>query len=71
MARSAKAEREQFRRQLVADDVPVPQIALEMGRRFAARPRTAWRYALGWDQWKTVQEYRTANADDPIACGPA
>ncbi|GAA4706754.1 hypothetical protein [Promicromonospora umidemergens] len=62
MARSGKAEREQVRRRLQAERVPVAQIAVEMERRFAARPRTAWRYALGWDQWKTVQAYRIANA---------
>lgn len=66
MARSAKAEREQVRRRLLADGVPVAQIAVEMGRRFDARPRTAWRYALGWNLWKTTQEYRKANPSSSI-----
>jgi tetratricopeptide (TPR) repeat protein len=66
MARSAKAEREQFRRRLLADGVPVAQIAVEMRRRFDARPRTAWRYALGWNLWKTAQEYRKANPSSSI-----
>jgi len=37
----------------------IPQIALEMGRRFNLRPRLAWRQALGWPQWKVAQRYNT------------
>ncbi|HEU0087605.1 MAG TPA: hypothetical protein VFQ77_08140 [Pseudonocardiaceae bacterium] len=37
----------------------VVQIAVEMARRFGLRPRVAWRYALGWPQWKVTQEYNT------------
>ncbi|MGH3797134.1 MAG: hypothetical protein ACRDSP_19860 [Pseudonocardiaceae bacterium] len=39
----------------------VPQIAAEMTRRFALRPRVAWRHALGWPQWKLAQRYNTAH----------
>jgi hypothetical protein len=39
----------------------VAQIAAEMGRRFGLRPRVAWRYALGWSQWKLAQQYNTAH----------
>ncbi|MDR7381172.1 hypothetical protein [Promicromonospora iranensis] len=66
MARSGKAERELVRRQLLADGVPFAQIAVEMGRRFGVRPRVAWRYALGWEQWKAVQEYRSADPTSKI-----
>jgi hypothetical protein len=62
MARSHKAERELVRHQLLADGLTVAQIAAEMRHRFGVRPRTAWRYALGWEQWRAVQEYRTANS---------
>ncbi|WP_419707955.1 hypothetical protein [Promicromonospora sp. NFX87] len=61
MARSEKSEREQVRRHLQATGLSVAQIAVEMGRRFGERPRTAWRFALGWEQWRAVQAYRTAN----------
>lgn len=37
----------------------VPQIAAEMARRFNLRPRLAWRYALGWPQWKLAQRHNT------------
>ncbi len=39
----------------------VSQIATEMARRFNLRPRTAWRHALGWPQWKLAQRYNTAH----------
>ncbi|WP_419707953.1 hypothetical protein [Promicromonospora sp. NFX87] len=66
MARSRKAEREQVRQQLHANGLTVAEIAAEMGRRFNVRPRTAWRYALGWEQWRAVQAYRAANPSAPI-----
>lgn len=66
MGRSARAEQEQVRRRLVADGMPVAQIAVEMGRRFGARPRTAWRYALGWKQWEVLQGYRRADLSSTI-----
>lgn len=61
MRRSEKAERERARLELRSRGLTVAQIAEEMADRFHVRPRTAWRYALGWEQWKTVQEFRTAN----------
>ncbi|MEV0949452.1 hypothetical protein [Promicromonospora sp. NPDC050249] len=61
MARSEKAERERLRCQLQANGAPFAQIVSEMGLRFRARPRTAWRYALGWEQWKAVRAYRAVN----------
>lgn len=66
MGRSARAEQEQLRRQLLADRVPVGQVAVEMGRRFGVRPRTAWRYARGWKQWEALQEYRRADPSSTI-----
>jgi tetratricopeptide (TPR) repeat protein len=39
----------------------VAQIAAEMSRRFGLRPRAAWRYALGWQQWKVAQQYNTVH----------
>lgn len=61
MARSGREERERLRARLRASGLPIAHVALSMGREFGVRPRTAWRYALGWAQWKLVQEYRTAN----------
>ncbi|MDQ3760452.1 MAG: hypothetical protein M3460_01725 [Actinomycetota bacterium] len=58
---SAKAERDQLRDRMRGLGCSVPQIAAEMSRRFALRPRLAWRHALGWPQWKLAQEYNTAH----------
>ncbi|MFN2496705.1 MAG: hypothetical protein ABR608_12475, partial [Pseudonocardiaceae bacterium] len=58
---SPKAEREQLRDRMRALGASVPQIATEMARRFGLRPRVAWRYALGWPQWKLAQRYNTAH----------
>ncbi len=57
---SPKAEREQLRDRMRALGCSVSQIAAEMARRFSLRPRVAWRYALGWPQWKLAQRYNTA-----------
>lgn len=59
MVRSAKALREQLRRDL--SGLPLPRVAAEFGRQLNVRPRVAWRYAMGWPQWKLVQEFRSAN----------
>ncbi|MGH3912564.1 MAG: hypothetical protein ACRDTC_04025, partial [Pseudonocardiaceae bacterium] len=37
------------------------QIAVEFSRRFALRPRLAWRHARGWTQWKLALEYNTTH----------
>lgn len=60
MALSTKAQREGLRERLLNEGRTVSQIAAEMARRFNVRPRVAWRYALGWPQWKLVQELRAA-----------
>lgn len=59
--RSARAVREQMRSDLFARGWAAPQVAAELGRRLRVRPRIAWRYALGWPQWKLVMEYRATN----------
>ncbi|TQL70289.1 hypothetical protein FB381_4219 [Nocardioides albertanoniae] len=66
MARSERAAREQLRMRLAAEDRSVAQIAAQMQQAFGDRPRRAWRAALGWTQWKAVQQYRTVNPDAPI-----
>jgi hypothetical protein len=58
---SKKAERDQLREQLRGYGCATAQIAQEMMRRFGVRPRTAWRYALGWPQWRLAQEFNRAN----------
>ncbi|WP_125778363.1 hypothetical protein [Antribacter gilvus] len=61
MARSEKARRDELRAQLRAKGLRTDQIAAEMGRRWGVRPRTAWRYAMGWDQWRLAQEFMVRN----------
>lgn len=61
--RSVKAEREQIRETLFARGCTATQVAMELVRRFGTRPRLAWRHALGWPQWKLVQEYLVANPE--------
>jgi hypothetical protein len=56
---SAKAQRDQLRDRMRGMRCSIPQIAVEMGRRFGLRPRLAWRHALGWPQWKLAQQYNT------------
>ncbi|MGQ0776824.1 MAG: hypothetical protein ACT4NY_20805 [Pseudonocardiales bacterium] len=56
---SPKAERDKVRDRMRGLGCTVGQIAAEMSRRFLLRPRSAWRYALGWPQWKLAQEYNT------------
>ncbi len=58
---STKAQRDQVRERMRGYGCPAGQIAAEMGRRFHLRPRLAWRYALGWSQWKLALEYNTAH----------
>jgi hypothetical protein len=64
---SAKAERDRLRDQMRALGCTVGQIAVEMGRRFNLRPRVAWRYALGWPQWKLAQRYNTVHPGARLA----
>lgn len=54
---SAKVQREQLRERMHAVGCGVDWIAAELARRFGHRPRAAWRYALGWPQWRLMQEY--------------
>lgn len=66
---SPKAEREQLRDRMRTLGCSVPQIAVEMARRFGLRPRVAWRYALGWPQWKLAQRYNTAHPGTRLSDG--
>lgn len=59
---SPKAERDKLRERMRGYGCSVPQIVLEMARRFRLRPRVAWRHALGWPQWKLAQQYNTLHA---------
>lgn len=61
MAKSAKVLREQIRQELFSEGMPAKGIAVELASRLHVRPRVAWRYAMGWPQWKLVQEFRVAN----------
>ena len=61
MAKSAKALREQIRQELFSGGMPAKDVAVALAGRLHVRPRVAWRYALGWPQWKLVQEFRLAN----------
>lgn len=61
MAKSAKALREQIRQELFRTGMSARQVAVELAARLRVRPRVAWRYAMGWPQWKLVQEFRAAN----------
>ncbi|WP_189671465.1 hypothetical protein [Promicromonospora soli] len=61
MAKSAKALREQIRQELFRRGMSTKDVAVELAARLHVRPRVAWRYAMGWPQWKLVQEFRSAN----------
>lgn len=61
MAKSAKALREQIRQELFRGGMSTKDVAVELAARLHVRPRVAWRYAMGWPQWKLVQEFRSAN----------
>jgi tetratricopeptide (TPR) repeat protein len=61
VAKSAKALREQIRQELFSGGMPAKGVAVELASRLHVRPRVAWRYAMGWPQWKLVQEFRVAN----------
>jgi hypothetical protein len=58
---STKARRDELRERMRGYGCTVGQIAAEMSRRFGLRPRLAWRYALGWAQWKLALEYNTTH----------
>ncbi|MGH3915619.1 MAG: hypothetical protein ACRDTC_19765 [Pseudonocardiaceae bacterium] len=60
-ADSMKAQREQVRDQMRDHGCTVAQIAAELSRRFALRPRLAWRHARGWTQGQLAREYNTAH----------
>ncbi|GAB3170990.1 hypothetical protein GCM10027059_38470 [Myceligenerans halotolerans] len=67
MATSAKARREQLREHLLSQGLTMRHVASEIAGTFRVRPRTAWRYAMGWPQWKLVQQLRAANPGFPIS----
>jgi hypothetical protein len=67
MATSAKARREHLRESLLSQGVALPGVASEIATTFRVRPRVAWRYAMGWPQWKLVQQMRTTNPDLAIS----
>lgn len=54
---SAKVQRDQIRDRAAALGCGMECVAAEMARQFGHRPRAAWRYALGWPQWKLMQGY--------------
>jgi hypothetical protein len=58
---AGKAERDEVRAWMLELGCPVERIAVEMARRFGARPRLAWRYALGWTQVQLAHRYNRAN----------
>lgn len=66
MAPSTQAEQDQLRTSLRRAGHTPAQIAAQFADQFNLRPRVAWRLALGWSQWKLVQEYRTRNPGHPI-----
>ena len=61
MGLSKKAEREQVRERLLRSGSSYAEVVDEMCRQFRVRPRTGWRYALGWEMWKVAQELVAAN----------
>ena len=58
---SGKAERDEIRGRMLGLGCSIEQMAIEMGRRFNARPRLAWRYALGWTQVQLAHRYNELN----------
>ena len=56
-----KAERDEIRMQMLRLGCSIEQVAIEMARRFGARPRLAWRYALGWTQVQLGLRYNEIN----------
>jgi hypothetical protein len=61
VTKSAKALREQIRHELFRQGMSAKDVAVELANRLHVRPRVAWRYAMGWPQWKLVQEFRSGN----------
>jgi hypothetical protein len=57
----SKAERDEVRAWMLELGCPIERIATEMAQRFGARPRLAWRYALGWTQVQLAHRYNRAN----------
>jgi hypothetical protein len=66
MAGSTRAEQDRLRTSLRRAGYQPAQIAARFAEQFNLRPRTAWRLAMGWPQWKLVQEFRTHNPDQPV-----
>jgi len=65
--RSQKADREALRGELAALGCTPAQMVEEFVRRLGARPRLAWRWAMGWTQWKLAMEFRLANPGVPVS----
>lgn len=63
----SKSERDEVRGWMLELGCPVERIAVEMARRFGARPRLAWRYALGWTQVQLAHRYNRANPGESIS----
>ncbi|AHI01593.1 transcriptional regulator with XRE-family HTH domain [Kutzneria viridogrisea] len=58
---ASKAERDEVRGWMLELGCSIERIAVEMAQRFGARPRLAWRYALGWTQVQLAHRYNRAN----------
>ncbi len=58
---SRRAASARLRCDLLREGFTVAEIAREISATFDIRPRTAWRWALDWPQWRLVQEYQRAN----------
>lgn len=61
MGLSRKAQREQLRAHLLRSGASHAAVAAQMCRLWSVRPRTGWRYAVGWEMWKLAQEFVVAN----------
>ncbi|REH55484.1 hypothetical protein BCF44_101508 [Kutzneria buriramensis] len=64
---ASKAERDEVRAWMLELGCPLERIATEMAQRFGARPRLAWRYALGWTQVQLAHRYNRANPGRAIS----
>lgn len=61
-----KPERDELRRQMLADGCGYGEIANEMRGLWGFRPRTAWRHAYGWIQREVADRFNEIT-DDPNA----
>ena len=64
---SGKTERDEVRGYMLELGCPVERIAVEMAQRFGARPRLAWRYALGWTQVQLAHRYNRSNPGESVS----